>query len=76
MNTEHIEERFSRQRDIVPAERLTSCKASVIGIGAIGRQVALQLVAVGISWLQLIDFDAVEVSNLASQGYLESTLGL
>ena len=67
-------ERYSRQRDIVPAERLTACKATVIGVGAIGRQVALQLAAMGISWLQLIDFDNVEESNLASQGYLEEDL--
>ena len=67
-------ERYSRQRDIVPAERIADCKATVIGIGAIGRQVALQLTAMGIPWLQLIDFDVVEESNLASQGYLENDL--
>lgn len=75
MNTEHIEERYSRQHDIVPAQRLAACKASVIGVGAIGRQVALQLAAMGILWLQLTDFDVVEISNLASQGYLENDLG-
>ena len=68
-------ERYSRQRDIVPTERLAQCKATVIGVGAIGRQVALQLAAMGISWLQLIDYDSVEESNLASQGYLENDLG-
>ena len=68
-------ERYSRQRDIVPTERLAQCKAIVIGVGAIGRQVALQLAAMGISWLQLIDYDSVEESNLASQGYLENDLG-
>ncbi len=67
----NIEERYSRQRDIVPPERLAACKATIIGVGAIGRQVALQLAAMGIPWLQLIDFDQVEESNLASQGYLE-----
>ena len=72
MNTD---QRYSRQRDIVPAERLTTCKATVIGVGAIGRQVALQLAAMGITWLQLVDFDIVEESNLASQGYLEEDLG-
>ncbi len=68
-------ERYSRQRDIVPADRLAACKATVVGVGAIGRQVALQLAAMGISWLQLIDFDVVEMSNLASQGYLKDDLG-
>jgi len=69
------DERYSRQKDIVPSERLAQCKATVIGVGAIGRQVALQLSAIGIPWLQLIDFDMVELSNLASQGYLQDDLG-
>jgi sulfur carrier protein ThiS adenylyltransferase len=68
-------ERYSRQRDLVPRERLAACKATVIGVGAIGRQVALQLTAMGIPWLQLVDFDVVEASNLASQGYLQDDLG-
>jgi len=67
-------ERYSRQPDIVPPERIADCKATVIGVGAIGRQVALQLTAMGTPWLQLIDFDVVEESNLASQGYLEDDL--
>jgi hypothetical protein len=75
MSNIHFVERYSRQHDIVPVERLAACKASIIGVGAIGRQIALQLVAMGISWLQLVDFDAVEISNLASQGYLENDLG-
>ena len=69
------QERYSRQKDIVPADRIAICRATVIGIGAIGRQVALQLTAIGIPWLQLIDPDRVEISNLASQGYLEGDLG-
>jgi len=67
-------ERYSRQKDIVPADRLADCKATVIGVGAIGRQVALQLTAIGVPWLQLVDFDRVEESNLASQGYLQNDL--
>ena len=71
----NAEERYSRQQDIVPAERLAAHKATVIGVGAIGRQVALQLTAMGVSQFQLIDFDTVEESNIASQGYLEDDLG-
>jgi sulfur carrier protein ThiS adenylyltransferase len=66
---------YSRQRDIVSPERLAECRVTVIGAGAIGRQVALQLAALGVPWLQLIDFDSVEESNLASQGFLEEDLG-
>lgn len=64
-----------RQRDIVPPDRLAACKTTVIGVGAIGRQVALQLAAMGIPQIQLVDFDIVEDVNLAPQGYLEDDLG-
>jgi sulfur carrier protein ThiS adenylyltransferase len=58
-------ERYSRQHDIVPPERIADCKATVIGVGAIGRQVVLQLSAMGIPWLQLIDHDsAPDVSGV------------
>ena len=73
-NTIDVKERFSRQADLVPAERLAQCRATVAGVGAIGRQVALQLAAMGIPWLQLVDFDTVEVGNLAAQGYFEGDL--
>jgi len=75
MRPQRNQERYSRQKDVVPAERIAACKATVIGVGAIGRQVALQLTAMGIPWLQLVDFDTVEISNLASQGYSEADLG-
>ena len=64
-----------RQRDVLPPERLAECRVSVIGIGAVGRQVALQLAAIGVHHLQLVDFDCVEPVNLAAQGYLERDLG-
>jgi sulfur carrier protein ThiS adenylyltransferase len=76
MRPQRNEERYSRQKDIVPAERIDACKATVIGVGAVGRQVALQLTAMGIPWLQLVDHDKVEISNLASQGYSEMELGM
>ena len=68
-------ERYSRQRDLVPAERLGTCRITIVGAGAIGRQIALQLAAMGAASLQLVDFDSVEESNLASQGYLQDDLG-
>ena len=71
-----IPDRDLRQRDIVPPERLAACRATVVGVGAIGRQVVLQLAAIGISRLQLVDYDIVEPVNLACQGYFEADLGL
>ncbi len=69
------EDRYTRQRDIVPPDRLAACRVTVVGVGAIGRQVALQLAAMGVPWLQLIDPETVEPVNLACQGYLEGDLG-
>ena len=71
----NVPDRDMRQRDIVPPEALARCTATVVGVGAIGRQVALQLAAMGIPWLQLIDPDTVEPVNLACQGFLEDDLG-
>ena len=70
-----ITDRDIRQRDIIPPDSLAGCRATVVGVGAIGRQVALQLAAVGVPWLQLVDPDIVEPVNLACQGYLEDDLG-
>lgn len=70
-----MNERYSRQQDIVPRDRILETKATVIGVGAIGRQVAIQLTAIGVPHLQLVDYDTVEISNLASQGYLQKDLG-
>ena len=75
MNGENLNERDLRQRGIVPPEQLAECRTTVVGVGAIGRQVALQLAAMGARRLQLIDPDVVEPVNLAAQGYLEDDLG-
>ena len=68
-------DRFIRQQDLVPADRLRALTATVIGIGAIGRQVALQLAALGVQRLQLIDFDVVEPTNVTTQGYYDGDIG-
>ncbi|EDL62274.1 ThiF family adenylyltransferase [Gimesia maris] len=70
-----LSDRFVRQSDLVPQEKLKSLSVTVIGVGAIGRQVALQLAALGVRQLQLIDFDIVEPTNITTQGYLAADLG-
>jgi len=67
-------ERYSRQEDIVPRQPILDCKATVIGVGAIGRQIAIQLTAIGVPHIQLIDFYTVEISNLTTQGYMYKDL--
>lgn len=62
-------DRFVRQADLVPRRNLQGLSIDVIGIGAIGRQVALQLAALGAVHVRLFDFDTVELTNVTSQGY-------
>jgi molybdopterin/thiamine biosynthesis adenylyltransferase len=73
MNTDA--DRFERQRELVPLDRLAGLRATVIGVGAIGRQVALQLASIGVRRLQLVDFDRVELTNVTTQGYLAADIG-
>ena len=69
------EERFRRQGDLVPRDRIAELAATVIGVGAIGRQVAIQLASIGVPKLRLIDFDVVELTNVTTQGYLHGDCG-
>jgi sulfur carrier protein ThiS adenylyltransferase len=70
-----MNDRFVRQADLAPADRLAEVTATVIGVGAIGRQVALQLASIGVPRLQLIDFDTVDMTNTTTQGYRRQDVG-
>jgi sulfur carrier protein ThiS adenylyltransferase len=70
-----VPDRFERQAELVPRERILQEFVTVIGVGAIGRQVALQLTALGVPKLQFIDHDCVEHSNVTTQGYLMNDVG-
>ncbi len=65
-----------RQREIIPPEQLASSVALVIGVGAIGRQVAVQLAAIGMPVIELFDPDTVGIENLAPQAYYEDEVGM
>ncbi len=67
--------RFERQSQLVPIDRLADMTATVIGVGAIGRQVAIQLASIGAPRIQLIDFDSVDLSNTTTQGYRKHEIG-
>jgi sulfur carrier protein ThiS adenylyltransferase len=67
--------RFERQHDFVPPDRLQDVLATVIGVGAVGRQAALQLAAIGVRQIQLVDFDTVDHTNITTQGYWAGDVG-
>jgi len=59
--------RFARQENLVPRDRLVDIRTTVIGVGAIGRHVSLQLAAIGVPRIQLMDFDVVDDTNRTTQ---------
>lgn len=65
-------ERNARQQDLIGGMR--HIQANVIGVGAIGRQVALSLAAIGVKRLKLVDPDVVEEANLGTQMFKEDDL--
>ena len=47
--------------------RLKNSKACIVGLGGLGSPAALQLAAMGVGHLRLVDYDIVEISNLQRQ---------
>ena len=47
--------------------RLKNSKACIVGLGGLGSPAALQLAAMGVGHLRLVDYDVVEISNLQRQ---------
>lgn len=68
-------DRFYRQAELVPRDRILRETATVIGVGAIGHQLALQLTALGVPRLQLVDFGDVTRTNVTSHGHLMNDIG-
>ncbi len=68
-------DRFGKQNSRIPRARLLEESVTVIGTGGIGRQVALQLVALGIPKLQLIDPAIVRATDVTSAGFHDEDVG-
>ena len=66
--------KYERQQEIVDRDRIAGKFVTIIGVGSIGRQVALMLAAMGFN-LELIDPDIVEEVNIAVQGYSYYDIG-
>lgn len=65
-----------RQSKLIPPERLLEYTPVVIGLGNVGRQVALCLARMGAQNVILVDHDTVEAENCYPQGYPLSDIGL
>jgi sulfur carrier protein ThiS adenylyltransferase len=71
-----LTDRDIRQRDILTRDALAAVHIVLIGVGAVGRQVALQLAAIGFPNVDIFDPDTVGVENLAPQGYRPDQINL
>lgn len=67
--------RFEEQEAWIPRKQLLDESATVIGVGGMGRQVALQLVALGVPKLQLVDPAIVRPRHVTSQGFFAEDVG-
>lgn len=65
---------LTRQLDLIPMASL-SVPVWIIGAGAIGSFVALQLSKMGMSEIHVVDYDTVSVENMSCQFYKMSSIG-
>ena len=62
-------DRFTRQQDILPPEKLAKLSITVIGCGAVGSFTVLTLAKMGITDITVYDGDTVEEHNLPNQWF-------
>jgi len=69
------QELFARFADIISFDEINTFSYHIIGCGAIGSQVAMNLYKMGAQRLFLWDFDSLEEANIGVQGYPLSMVG-
>lgn len=67
--------RFSRQESIISTDVINATEVAIIGVGAVGREVARTLACNGVGQITMYDFDTVEIHNCTTQGYYEADVG-
>jgi len=60
---------FDRTASLLPMDVMDADQVRIVGVGGIGRQVALQATAVGIGSIVLYDDDDISITNVSTQGY-------
>lgn len=64
-------------RSLLPVyERMHPARVGIAGLGGLGSNIAIALVRCGVGHLTLVDFDAVELSNINRQAYTLSQIGM
>ena len=68
-------QRFLRQQDLVPTDKITKTPITIVGAGGIGHQLVRALSIEGVQNITLWDADKVEEHNMSSQGYGHGDIG-
>ena len=68
-------ERYARQSGVLDPNKLSRTSVAVMGCGAVGRQLALQLASSGQRGLHLYDHDRIEEVNLGPQSWPAGSVG-
>ena len=71
----NAKERFKRQLDILPPDKLAALEVTVIGCGAVGSFTCLTLAKMGVTDITVYDGDTVEEHNLPNQWYKVEDVG-
>lgn len=69
-------ERYKRQISLFNPEDIKNLTVAIVGVGAIGSCVAIELAKLGFMRFQLYDFDKIEEHNLSNQFFKNSQLGM
>jgi len=69
------DDRYSRQSEIIDQDIVSKTKALIVGVGAVGREIARTIAANGVGSITIYDFDTVEEHNCTSQGYKTADIG-
>lgn len=67
--------RFERQHDLLSQQQLSQERILIVGVGAVGRQVAITLAAMGAKNIRVCDMDIIDDSNVATQAYPYAHIG-
>ena len=70
------QERFKRQLDVLPPDKLAMLDVTIIGCGAVGSFTAMILAKMGVESISVFDGDNVEEHNLPNQWYRPDQIGM
>jgi sulfur carrier protein ThiS adenylyltransferase len=75
MTTVAYEDRIERFSDMEGVRHLRELDIGIAGVGAVGRQIAMSLAAMGADNVSIYDHDRVSPSNCGTQGYAPRDVG-